>query len=206
MTSDVESLKAFSIAVESKARADADQVLADAKLKAEAIRKRGREAAEKERADILARARQEAERVRSQAIASAQMKAGMRKLESREKLLAEVFAAARQKLTAASLQPDYERVIGDLIRDALSRLQTGAARLRADPRARELLTKPRLDAISKETGVRLELGPALEKGTGVIAETADGRRQFDNTLETRLERMQDRLRARAFQLLSGESP
>jgi V/A-type H+-transporting ATPase subunit E len=206
MISDVDSFKAFSIAVESKARADADQVLAGAKRKAEAVRKQGREAAEKERADILARARQEAERVRSQAIASARMQAGMRKLESREKLLAEVFAAARQKLAEAGLRPDYERVIGDLIRDALSRLQTGAARIRTDRRARELLTEPRLDAISKETGVRLELGPALENSTGVIAETADGRRQFDNTLETRLNRMQDRLRALAFRLLSGESP
>jgi vacuolar-type H+-ATPase subunit E/Vma4 len=54
--------------------------------------------------------------------------------------------------------------------------------------------------------VQLQAGPVFDQGIGVIVETMDGHLQFDNTLETRLSRMQNSLRARVYELLTGESP
>ncbi len=62
-----------------------------------------------------------------------------------------------------------------------------------------------LDEISKGMKARLQLGEPLEKGTGVMVETSDGHLQYDNTLETRLNRMQGGLRSTVYHLLMGES-
>jgi V/A-type H+-transporting ATPase subunit E len=193
MTFEEDSLRAFSEAVQGKAQADADRVLAGADAQADDIRRRSRAAAEAEREAILARARNKAERIRDQAVAAARLQGEMRKLAGREQVLAEAFAAARPRLAG----------VGRL-RDALAALGAEAAVIRADPQARAILAAGPLADLSREANVRLTLGPELPHGTGVIVETADGRRRYDNTLETRLERMQDRLRARVFQLLAGD--
>ncbi len=54
-------------------------------------------------------------------------------------------------------------------------------------------------------GVRLRAGEPLARGTGVVLETPDGHRRYDNTLETRLARMQDGLRAPVYHILMGEA-
>ena len=43
------------------------------------------------------------------------------------------------------------------------------------------------------------------KGTGVIVEATNGRMQFDNTLETRMQRMWNAMRATVNHTLIGES-
>jgi V/A-type H+-transporting ATPase subunit E len=204
MTFEEDSLRAFSEAVQGKAQADADRVLAGADAQADDIRRRSRAAAEAEREAILARARNKAERIRDQAVAAARLQGEMRKLAGREQVLAEAFAAARPRLAGVGRRADYDRVLRTLLRDALAALGAEAAVIRADPQARTILAAGPLADLSREANVRLTLGPELPHGTGVIVETADGRRRYDNTLETRLERMQDRLRARVFQLLAGD--
>jgi vacuolar-type H+-ATPase subunit E/Vma4 len=51
----------------------------------------------------------------------------------------------------------------------------------------------------------VQLGTSLTEGTGVIVETAEGHRQYDNTLEARLSRLQEELRSPVYRLLLGES-
>jgi V/A-type H+-transporting ATPase subunit E len=200
-----ESIKALSRAVQAEARTEADQVLADAKAKAEAIGQRAQEQAAAERAEILEHASADAERIRSQAIATAQLKARTLQLERREKLLDSVFAAAQQQVPTVQQWTDYGQIARRLLREALTLLGADAAQVRADEGTRAVLTDPVLAEISEELGVQLQFGAPLEQGTGVIVETTDGHRQVDNTLETRLSRLQDALRAPVYHLLMGES-
>ena len=51
----------------------------------------------------------------------------------------------------------------------------------------------------------MKLAHPLEKGTGVVVETHDGHLQYDNTLETRLNRLQNLLRSPVYHLLMGET-
>jgi V/A-type H+-transporting ATPase subunit E len=199
------SIKALSRAVMKKARADADQVLADAKAKADAVREQAQQQAEKERKEILERAQQEAERIRSQGIAGAQLKARTLKLEQREKLLDDVFGAVRQRLPTVQQWTDYDQVVLLLVREAVGRLKAKEGRICADERAREILSKGTLVDLSEELGVQLQLGEPLRQGVGVIAKTPDGHREYDNTLEARLNRWHDELRFSVYHLLMGES-
>lgn len=205
MKSSDENIKVLSRAVLSDAREDAEQALSKAKNRAEEIRQVAREKAEAERSKILEQANREAKRVRSQAIAVTQLKARTMQLEQREKVLNNVFSEARQKLTAVQRDSDYEQVAERLLREALIQLGTDMAKVRADKPTQEVFTKKILEKILEDLKVRIQFGDPLEKGTGVVVETMDGHRQYDNTLETRLKRMQDSLRTPVYHILMGET-
>lgn len=200
-----ENMQAFSRAVLNEAQTKADQVRADAKAKADAIHQQAQKQAETKRAEILERARKEAEEIRNQALAAARLQAQTLRLKRREKLLDSVFDAARGRLAAVQQWTDYGQIMRQLTIEALTRLDADAARIRADRQTQALLTDAVLAEIAKETGVKVQLGTALERGTGVIVETLDGHRQYDNTLEARLARLQNTLRSPVYHILMGES-
>ena len=198
-------MQALSRAVLAEARAEAEQLLADAQTKVEAIRQRAQEQAETESKQILERARQEAASIRSQCIAAAELGARTLRLERREKLLDSVFDAVQQRLSAVQQWTDYGQIVRQLSYEAVAQLGAPSARIRADVRTRAMLADGMLAEIASQAGVELELGEPLQRGTGVIAETVDGHRQYDNTLEARLSRLRGALRAPVYHLLMGES-
>jgi vacuolar-type H+-ATPase subunit E/Vma4 len=204
MKSTEESIQALSRTVLSEARAEVEQILTEAQSNAEAIRQRAQEQAAIARAQILERASREAERIRSQAIATTQLRVRTLQLEHREKLLHSVFQAAREQLPTIQQWTDYDQVARRLIREALIHLAASEAQVRADERTRAALTDQTLAEISKESGIHVHFAGPLEKGIGVIVETVDGHRQYDNTLEARLSRLQDVLRSPVYHILMGE--
>jgi len=200
-----ENVQALSRAVLSEARAEAEQILADARDKADAERQRAQEQAHAEGQEILERARREAEHVRSQCLAAAQLQARKLRLERREKLLDEVFDAARQRMSTIQQWTDYQQIVREWVRKSVTYLGSDAARIRADERTREILAAGALGELSAELNVQLQLEEPLDHGLGVVAETMDGHLKYDNTLEARLERWQDELRGPVYHLLMGES-
>lgn len=205
MVSIDENIKVLSRAVLNDVQGDAEQILEEAKEKVKGIRQRAQEQAEAERAKVLEQASVESERVRSQVVATSQLKARTRLLEQREKLLEEVFDTAKQRLSSVLRGSDYEKTAQRLLKEALLQLGGSTAIARADEETLKSLTTSLLEDISKETQMQIKLGDPLEKGMGVIAETEDGHRQYDNTLETRLKRMQDTLRTSVNRILMGEA-
>jgi V/A-type H+-transporting ATPase subunit E len=205
MTSVQENVQALSRAVQSEARAEAEQVLDDARDRADAIRKRAQEQAEAKREEILERARQQAQRVSSQCLAAARLQARKLRLESREKLLDEVFDASRERMPTIQKWTEYPEIVRQWIREAVTNLRSDQARIQADEHTRGVLADGLLDELSKEMDVQLQLDKPLERGLGVIAETMERHLVYDNTLEARLERLKDELRGPAYRLLRGES-
>ena len=199
-----EEIETLSRAILKEAEVDAMQLKEEAKARADTILQRAREEAEKERGEILERARQEAERLRSQSLASAQLKARTLQLEHREKLLERVFQAARERLPEIQKRSDYGQLSATLLREALIQLRVNKAEVRADKITKDLLEKGLLDEISKELNGQFTLGDTLEEGLGVVVEAADGKLHYDNTLETRLQRLQSNLRASVYKILMGE--
>lgn len=205
MTSVEESMQALSRAVLAEAGAEAEQLLADARTKVEAIRQRAQDQAETESKQIMERAREEAASIRSQCIAAAELEARTLRLERREKLLDSVFDAVQQRLSAVQQWTDYRQIVRRLSNEAVAQLGASSARIRADERTRAILADGMLAEIASQLGVELELGEPLQRGTGVTAETLDGHRRYDNTLEARLSRLRSVLRAPVYHLLMGES-
>lgn len=205
MTTVEESIQALTSAVLDQARTETEQILADSKADAETIRQRAQEQAVAEASAILTRAAEEADRIRSQALATTRLKAHTLQLERREKLLDSTFVSARQQLPAVQQWPDYDQIALQLLREALLHLETDAALVRADKQTEQRLTDQVLDDLAQELGIQIERGDTLQEGVGVVVQTIDGHRQYDNTLETRLSRLQNSLRSMVYHLLMGES-
>ena len=204
MNTGAQEIEMLARAILTEARDEADQIKADAKEKADAIRRRAQEQAEAERKAILDRARQEAERLRGQAVATAQLKARSSQLTHREQLLERVFKAVQEKLTDVQNRPDYDEITAMLLREALSELRVDAAQVRADETTQKVLKKGVLREISKDLNGEFKDGDVLEEGTGIVVDANDGKVHYDNTLETRLRRLQGVLRSSVYQVLTGE--
>jgi|SRR5687768_4517987 len=205
MNTEVQDIEMLARAILTEARDEAEQIKAEAKEKVDAIRKRAQEQAEEERKAILERAQQDAERLRSQSMATAQLKARSMQLENREKLLDSVFEEVKKQLDAVKKHPDYDAIATLLLREALTQLRVTKAEVKADESTQKALKKMgALDEISKELKGEFTLGKALDEGTGIVVDAADGKIHYDNTLETRLNRLQSTLRSSVYKVLMGE--
>lgn len=206
MNTKVQDIEMLERAILTEARDEAEQIKAQAKEKAEAIRKRAQEQAEQERNAILERAREDVERLRGQAVATAQLKARSLELAKREELLNRVFKTVREKLSEVQKRPDYDQIATMLLREALVQLRVSKAQIKADKTTQSILEKKALKEISKELNGEFTLAGTLEEGLGVVLEAADGKLNYDNTLETRLDRLEGTLRAAVYKVLIGEKP
>jgi vacuolar-type H+-ATPase subunit E/Vma4 len=204
MNTQVADIEMLERAILTEARDEAEQIKAEARTKAEAIRKRAQEQVEAERKAILDRARGDAERLRGQSIATAQLKARSQQLSHREQLLDRVFQAVRERLAEVQKRPDYDEIASRLLREALVQLRVNKAEVRADKTTDHVLKKGALRDLSKELNGQFTSGDELEEGTGLIVDAADGKLHYDNTLETRLQRMEGTLRAAVYKMLMGE--
>ena len=204
MNTQVNDIEMLARAILTEARDEAEQIKTDAKEKADAIRRRAQEQAEAERKAILDRAREEAERLRGQAVATAQLKSRSSKLTHREQLLERVFKAVKEKLPEVQNRPDYDEIAAMLLREAVTQLRVHKAEVRADEATNKLLRRGPLREISKELDGDFKDGEVLEEGIGVVVDAADGKIHYDNTLETRLRRLQGVLRSSVYQVLTGE--
>ena len=204
MNTQVNDIEMLERAILSEARDKAEQIKAEAREKAEVIRKRAQEQAEQERKAILERSQQDADRLRGQAAATAQLKARSTQLVSREQLLDRVFQTVKEKLSEVEKRPDYDQIAALLLREALVQLRVNKAEIRADQTTFSSLQKSALNDISKELNGQFTTGERLEEGTGVVVSAADGKLNYDNTLETRLSRLQNTLRASVYKILMGE--
>jgi V/A-type H+/Na+-transporting ATPase subunit E len=200
-----ENIESLSRAMISEAKAEAEQIRANAQTKADEIRQKAQQQAEAVRGEILGRAHQEADRLRGQVMATTQMKARTMELEHREKLLDDVFEAARKQLPSIEQWSEYNQIAHKLLQEAVQQLRANKVQVRADEQTQKVLTKQGLEQLSKELSAEIILGKPLSQGLGVVSETVDGHLQYDNTLETRLDRLQNGLRSPVYRILIGES-
>jgi vacuolar-type H+-ATPase subunit E/Vma4 len=201
MKTEAEDIEQLSRAIMVEAQDEANQLQAEAKEKADAIRKRAQAEAESERKIILERAKQDADRLRSQASATSQLKARSSQLEQREKLLDGVFEEVKKQLDAVKKRSDYNTIAAMLVREALTQLNVTEAEIRADESTQKVL---KLDDVSRELNGKFAFGEKLEEGTGIVVNAAGGKIHYDNTLETRLSRLQGSLRSSVYKVLMGE--
>ncbi|MFP4344556.1 MAG: V-type ATP synthase subunit E [Anaerolineales bacterium] len=190
-------------AILSQAQIEAQRLLDEAEVRAERIVAQADAEARTEAERILERARTATEALRRQMAATTQLEAQNLRLRRREEILNRAFESARRRLHSLVEQPEYEALASDLVREGVARLggHTNKVIVRADPQTRTLLEGGGLSRLAESLQVHLELGPPLAWGTGVVLETAEGHRRYDNTLESRLERMREELRTPVYRRL-----
>ncbi len=198
-------VKVLEQAIMETAQQEAQAILDEAQAKADSIRKQAQADADVERERIRQEARQAAERYIAQAIAKAQLEAQMLKLQRREQLLTRTFDKARGQLRSIPQQPDYATIVRGLIEEAVTYLGDEVFVIHADAATTRVLDDAVLADLAQTLNVRLECGEPLETGTGVVLSTSNEHRRYDNTLETRLTRLQNNVRTAVYHILAGEA-
>jgi len=199
-------IRSLGTVITTEARQDAAKVTAETESQIESIKRQALQQANRQRDAILKQAQGKIETLRSQAVTSAQLEAQTVKLERREAVLARVMSEARSGLAGVTKWPDYVQVVRRLVREGVEVLDAESLVILADGTTRRVLDEQVLADLQEELAVQLELGDSLKRGTGVVLVTADGHRRYDNTLETRLGRMEASLRTPVYHILMGETP
>ena len=187
------------------AEQEIQKILEEARAKADSLQKQAEIKAEAESARILEEAQQTVKKLFDQATAKAQLEAQMLKLQRREQVLQHAFDKARQQLATIPQRPDYVDIVQRLISEAATYLDSEAFVVQADAATNHVLDGAFLEDLAQQLNVHLERGPKLEEGTGIVLTTPDGHRRYDNTLETRLTRLQDNIRTAVFHILAGDA-
>jgi V/A-type H+/Na+-transporting ATPase subunit E len=172
--------------IESRACAQAQEVLADARTVAESIR-------EKAFADTV----DPANRERARLIHRARLEALQTLGEAREALVDSALEQCRGRLAGIRREPYYTEVLRCLIRETLDELWRSEGELssgrttclEADPRDQKIL-----EMLLDQMDLHLPVSYVLECWGGLIAKREDGRISVINTLEARLERATPYLR------------
>ncbi|NLF17141.1 MAG: hypothetical protein GX595_07775 [Lentisphaerae bacterium] len=183
------------------------EILSDAQRKAERLLARARSDAEK----ALAQQRQESGRSRSRRLAEAQREAETSAraitarirhqvqslwLQRRERCFDELFAAMLEDLENGQ-GIDRERSLRQLLQEALEALGPRPAVLRLGPAAAAVLTAAAVAEVQAALPAAAPLQRQVVDGLpgGLVVESSDGLRRFDNTYATRLKRLRGALRA-----------
>jgi len=206
MSPQQDDIRTLERAILQDASGEAQRILTDARARVTSLRQEAQARLESERAATVGRAEDEAASLLDQTVAEVRIDAQSLRLRRREQLLDRVFSDARARIADAAQWPDYAEVALRLTRDAAKQIDSDAMIVKADAATARYLGEEVLSSLGQDAGVRLVMGASLTEGIGVILETPDGHRRFDNTLENRLNRLHDRLRAGVFHILMGEEP
>lgn len=144
---------------------------------------------------ILQQAQKQAAEARRRLQAQAALDAQRLRLQTREALLEQVWAAAEQRLRALPDRAEYLLVLQRLALAAAQILGAGTLRLVADPKGHALLTPERLATWRGATAVTFVRAPTPgAQWGGLLAIHEDGRRQVDATFATQLALARTQLR------------
>lgn len=204
MSPQEDDIRVLERAILQEASGEAQRIAADARARVSSLREEAQARLEADRAAIIARANAEADSLLAQTVAEVRLTAQSLQLGRREQLLDQAFSSARARLAEVAQRPGYVEIAVFLLREAAKHLESDEMIVKADSVTAQYLDEASLESLGHDLGIRLMMGEPLADGTGIVLETPDGHRRFDNSLETRLDRMHDRLRAPVFHILMGE--
>lgn len=172
-----------------------------------------RKKAQAQAEEIRAEAAKQAEAIQDQAIREAERSAAMERnrelylakgalreaaLKSREKIFNAAVAEAKRRLQQLRQDPVYPAIFGRLAREATSGMGDTPFRIHIDKRDFALCEKT-----MATFGLRCEILTDIECVGGLVVSSPDGRITLSNTVESRLERVQEHRRMEIYALLTG---
>lgn len=200
-----ENINQFEQAIIMTAQNEASQLLSETENKAASLLKEAEKESHTEANLIIHHAERKAELLRSQAAAKARLAAQMLKLRRREELLEQAFNAAHDQLKTVASWPYYAQITRRLIHESIIHLGSPPELLiHADTATQRILTSEVLADLSQEFNIKLHIGDTLTEHVGVVLQTPDKHRRYDNTLQARLTRMKNTLRSDVYHILVGE--
>jgi V/A-type H+-transporting ATPase subunit E len=171
----------------------------NAQVTIESLKKKAHEQAERVRQSLITDAEKaaEVERNKLMYLVNAENKAHL--ITVREKLFSTAFDDAKVQLSTLRNRPEYPDIFKKLTIDAAAALGADIFQVHVDPRD-EVLCRRTLDSLH----LHAEIIPDLTSAGGLVSSLPDRSVIISNTVESRLERAQERKKREIYSILSGD--
>jgi V/A-type H+-transporting ATPase subunit E len=161
---------------------------------------------EAERVRIIESAKKQAENLKRQIEGSARLAARNQELLTIETAVNNAFEEARKKLAASGGKDSYRALMSGIIEDSVSSVGSGEVVIECNKNDTELVRKILSDLQSKNPKVKAKVSDQhIDVLGGIRVKSADGTMTFDNTLDSRIERLKPLIRKNIAQMLRGEA-
>ncbi|HEX2558365.1 MAG TPA: V-type ATP synthase subunit E family protein [Nitrososphaera sp.] len=161
---------------------------------------------EAERTRIIESAKKQAENLKRQIIGSSRLAARNQELVLIENAVNDAFEDARKKLTASSGKDTYRALMSTLLEESISSVGSGEVIVECNKNDGELVRKMLADLQKKNPKVQAKLSEQyIDVIGGIRVKSADGTMTYDNTINSRIERLKPLIRKNIAHMLRGEA-
>ena len=160
---------------------------------------------EAERTRIVEAARKQAENLKRQIIGSARLAARNQELLIIENAVNKAFEEAKKKLQASNSQDSYKELLKHMIEESISAVGgSNAVIIECNKNDAELVGKVVSELQNSGRCSRQECRTSdIDVLGGIRIKSADGTMTYDNTLDSRIERLKPLIRKNIAQMLRG---
>src|SRR5918911_1607968 len=159
-----------------------------------------------ERTKIIVSAKKQAENLKRQIIGSSRLAARNQELVLIENAVNDAFEEARKKLASASNKDSYKTLMGSIIQESISSVGSNEVVIECNKNDAELVKRILSEQQGKNPKVKARLSDQyIDVLGGIRVKSADGTMTYDNTLDSRIERLKPLIRKNISQMLRGDA-
>jgi V/A-type H+/Na+-transporting ATPase subunit E len=161
---------------------------------------------EAERTRIFGSAKKQAENLKRQIVGSARLTARNQELLMIENAVNNAFEEARKKLADSGNKDSYRTLMSTIIEESVLSLGSGEVVIECTRNDTELVRKILADLQKKNPKVQAKVSDHhIDVLGGIRVKSADGTTTYDNTLDSRIDRLKPLIRKNIVQMLRGEA-
>jgi V/A-type H+-transporting ATPase subunit E len=153
---------------------------------------------------IIENARKQAENLKRQIVGSSRLSARNNQLILIEDSVRTVFEMVRKRLSSIHKEPDYEKLMKQALLNALKEIGKNDLSIECNKTDYSLVCKV-VDSINKEMGTKMVVANKnIDILGGIRATSSDGTLSYDDSTDSRIERLKPLIRKNIVQVLRGE--
>jgi V/A-type H+-transporting ATPase subunit E len=152
---------------------------------------------------ILENAKKQAENLKRQIVGSSRLSARNNQLILVEDSVKTVFEMAKRRLLSLHKEPDYENLIKQALMISLNEIGKNDLSIECNKTDSKLVRKV-VESINKEKGTKMVVSDkSIDILGGIRASSSDGTLSYDDSIDSRIERLKPLIRKNIVQTLRG---
>lgn len=154
---------------------------------------------------ILEGARKQGDNLKRQIVGSSRLSARNRQLVLIESAVNDTFEKAKKILASSNKENSYRILMRKILKDSVTMIDSDQVIVECNKNDSELVEKAISDSFNDNNKIKIKISDhPLNAIGGIRLTSADGSMTFDNTLDSRIERLKPLIRKNIAQMLRGE--